>query len=122
MDWKEKLEPEAEEELTILSQKPTSELLEMIRKENYGRFNKIWKAAGLHADLKEIGWPFYHVLSTTQDEATRVACAKFLISAVPSGAQEIKPYQFLDLNKELKVCLIEMRKILVKHLGEENAL
>lgn len=122
MDWKEELETEAEKEFAILSRKPTSELLEMIRKGNYGRFNKIWKAAGLHAELKDIGWPFYHVLSTTQDETTRVACAKVLISAVPSGAQEIKPYQFLDMNKELNACLIRMRKILVKHLGEENAL
>ena len=119
MDWKEQLETEAEKEFSILAQKPTAELLEMIRNGNYGRFNKIWKAAGLHGELKDIGWPFYDVLSTTQDEVTRVACAKALISAIPSGVREIKPHQFLDMNSELNACLIRMREILVEHLGEK---
>ena len=121
MDWKKQLETEAEKEFSVLAKKPTSELLEMIRNGNYGRFNKIWKAAGLHGELKDIGWPFYAVLSTTEDEATRVACAKVLISAIPSGAGDIKPHQFLDMNTELDSCLIRIRKILVEHLGEENA-
>ena len=122
MNWKEQFEAEAEKEFSLLAQKPTSELLEMIRNGNYGKFNKIWKAAGLHGELKDIGWPFYAVLSTTQDEVTRVACAKVLLAAIPSGVKDIKPHQLLDMNTDLNDCLIRIREVLVEHLGDINAL
>ena len=119
MDWQEKLEIEAEKEFSALSKKSTSELLDMIGRGDYGKYQKIWKAVGLYAELKEIGWPLYRVLKTTDDETTRVACAESLLSAILSERVELRPHHFLDTNEKLADNIFQIREILIRKLGEE---
>lgn len=119
MDWQETLQIEAQKEFAALSKKTTPELHDMINRGDYGRYHTIWKVVGLFAELKDIGWPLYRVLETTDDEITRVACAESLISAFLSARVDLKPHHFLDTNENLALNVRQMRNTLVKKLGDE---
>lgn len=117
MDWQQEIEDKAAEEFASLSGKPTSELIEMIRNEQYGDYHVIWKALTLHGSLKDIGWVLFDALKSIGNETSRVACATALIQSLCASGLKTKPFHFLDTNESLSVNLAELENELRNRVG-----
>ncbi len=111
-------EEEARAERAMYDERPIEDLLEDVRRKNFGRYYTIWYSIAARSKLHDAGWQLYEVLEhQSYDQMYRHHCAAALIQLTQTNRWHPDDLTRND-DHQLRTRLREFRQEMAQRMKE----